>query len=532
MVGQTRGRDGGSRSSPPRGAGASPSPAKPPSNQSSTGGKPPSSQSSTGGKPTSSRPPAPRGSGAGEHEFLSSLESVSQGIQDPVAKLKFIRGSLDRYQALDLRLQKVPVRPLRRALYRWLSLEGLRHLLTANRMGGNVALDRGLRLSIFGVRTVAVLTVAGITTVAVLAAYKLSRVKDPGVPVVTAAPPAAAPAPLTTTANNLPPASFAQTGVTPSAIWLVEKDRDYEQYSNGLRIDTRYAVAGTPREFRTFSLTTGERGPERHEPAGLLFHTSESDVWPLEAEFNENLRDSSQRLLKYVSRKKLYHYVIDRFGRVYRAVDEASKANHAGFSIWSRGDEVHLNLNHSFLGVSFETRWEGGRALPITQAQFAAGRNLSDHLRQKYDIASAMCVTHGLTSVNPKKHLIGHHMDWARGFPFEAFGLPDQYERRSPSVELFGFGYDDDFTKIMGEPWPGVRDAEATLAREAANQGLTVLELQKQRQDLYDRWLAEQSRDDGERAQAKARPAEPGGRTREQGVQGGRREGSAGASAR
>ena len=39
-----------------------------------------------------------------------------------------------------------------------------------------------------------------------------------------------------------------------------------------------------------------------------------------------------------------------------------------------------------------------------------------------------MCVAHGLTSVNPKKHLIGHHMDWARGFPFEAFGLPDQYQ--------------------------------------------------------------------------------------------------------
>ena len=39
-------------------------------------------------------------------------------------------------------------------------------------------------------------------------------------------------------------------------------------------------------------------------------------------------------------------------------------------------------------------------------------------------------MTHGLTSVNPKKHLIGHHLDWARGFPFEAFGLPDQYQRR------------------------------------------------------------------------------------------------------
>ena len=486
MVGQTRSRDGGSRSSPPQGAAASPRPAR--------------------------GAAAPRSST--ETEFLSSLESVSQGIQDPVAKLKFIRGSLSRYQALDLRVQKLPLRSLRFLLYRWLSLEGLRHLLTANPMGGNVPLDRGLRLSIFGVRTVAVVVVAGITTVSVLMAYRLSRVSDPGVPVVTAAPPAPAVAPVPPPSQPQP--TLAPKGVMPAAIWLVEKGPGYEQYSDGLRIDTRYAVTGTPRAYRTFSLGTGERGPVRHEPAGLLFHTSESDVWPLEAEFNENLRDTSQRLLKYVSRKKLYHYVIDRFGRVYRAVDEGSKANHAGHSVWSRGDEVHLNLNHSFLGVSFETRWEGGRALPITQAQFAAGRSLSDHLRQKYDIAPAMCVTHGLTSVNPKKHLIGHHMDWARGFPFEAFGLPDQYARWSPSVELFGFGYDDDFTKVMGEPWPGVRDAEATLAREAARQGLTVLEVQKQRQDLYDRWLAEQSRDDGERGAMTLL----------------RREGSAGAPAR
>jgi hypothetical protein len=238
------------------------------------------------------------------------------------------------------------------------------------------------------------------------------------------------------------------------------------------------------------------RGPLSTRPVGLLFHTSESDVWPLEASFNESLRDSSQRLLRYVARNRLYHYVIDRFGRVYRAVNEESKANHAGFSVWEHGDDVHLNLNHAFLAVSFETRWEGGRALPITQAQLAAGRGLSDHLRQKYDIQPEMCVTHGLTSVNPRKHLIGHHMDWARGFPFEVFGLPDQYERQPPSVALFGFGYDDDFTKVM-EPWKGVRDAEAALAREAAHRGLSTSDVRRERQDLYDRWLAEQSRDDG-----------------------------------
>ena len=41
----------------------------------------------------------------------------------------------------------------------------------------------------------------------------------------------------------------------------------------------------------------------RHEPVGILFHTSESDIWPLEAEYNEDLRDSSHRLLRYIRRK-------------------------------------------------------------------------------------------------------------------------------------------------------------------------------------------------------------------------------------
>jgi hypothetical protein len=181
-------------------------------------------------------------------------------------------------------------------------------------------------------------------------------------------------------------------------------------------------------------------------------------------------------------------------------VDETGKANHAGNSIWADGDVVHLNLNHAFLGVPFETRWEGGRALPITQAQYAAGRNLTDWLRQKWQIPASLCVAHGLTSVNPKKHLIGHHLDWARGFPFEAFGLPDQYRRTPASVALFGFGYDEDFLKVLGEPWAGVRDAERALADEAARQDKTVEQVRRERQELYDRWLGEQSQADVEAA--------------------------------
>jgi hypothetical protein len=206
-----------------------------------------------------------------------------------------------------------------------------------------------------------------------------------------------------------------------------------------------------------------------------------------------------------LKRNDVYHYLVDRFGRVYRVVAEESKANHAGHSVWSKGDAVYLNLNHAFLGLSFETRWEGGKALPITAAQLAAGRNLTDYLRARWEIAPDMCVGHGIVSVSAKKHLIGHHLDWSRGFPFEAFGLPNQYARPLPAVELFGFGYDEPFLITLGEPWAGVREAERRLDREAAERGIAVEEVRARRQQLFDQWLGEQTRD--QERSASARPA-------------------------
>src|SRR5258708_30551598 len=106
-----------------------------------------------------------------------------------------------------------------------------------------------------------------------------------------------------------------------------------------------------------------------------------------------------------------------------------------------------------------------------------------------------MCVGHGLASVNPKKHLIGHHLDWARGFPFEAFGLPNQYLRPAPSVAVFGFQYDDQFLGVMGEPWPGVRDAEQTLLAEAATNRTTAAELPREAQSPLPPALARTAND-------------------------------------
>jgi hypothetical protein len=126
--------------------------------------------------------------------------------------------------------------------------------------------------------------------------------------------------------------------------------------------------------------------------------------------------------------------------------------------------------------------------LPITRAQLIAGRNLTNYLRQRFAIAPEMCVTHGLTSVSPRQHLIGYHRDWARGFPFAAFGLPDLYAQPLPSVALFGFSYDMEFTRAIGEPWPGLSAAEQSLTEGAQQRGLTLDAFRSERRALYRHW--------------------------------------------
>jgi hypothetical protein len=277
-------------------------------------------------------------------------------------------------------------------------------------------------------------------------------------------------------------------GIAPTTIWLADHGPDWELYSNGLRIETTYMVAGEPRRYRIHDRQRGLQPQVYTKPVGLLFHTSESDLWPLEADYGRQLRQSSTALLRYVQRTKAYHYLIDRFGRVYRIVDDETRASHAGHSIWARGDDVYLDLNSAFLGVSFESRWEGGHSLPITRAQLVAGRNLTNYLRQRFAIAPEMCVTHGLTSVSPKNYLIGYHRDWARGFPFAAFGLPDLYAQPPPSVALFGFNYDREFVRAVGERWPGLQSAEQALRNDATARSVSVDLVRNERRALYDQW--------------------------------------------
>jgi hypothetical protein len=272
----------------------------------------------------------------------------------------------------------------------------------------------------------------------------------------------------------------------PPAAWPVESTADHDTYSNGLRIENQYAVESRPRRYAVFApnrpaLDTAEW---RTEPAGIDYHSTENHLAPLDPAHNAVLERIDEATLDYVRRIRAYHFVIDRFGRVYRVVAENEVANHAGNSIWADRQGVYLNLNAAFLGIAFEAHMGPDAALSVPQLQ--AGRALTDMLRSRYHLPADACVTHAQVSVNPANMQIGYHTDWARNFPFAAMGLDDNYRLLAPAVWLFGFGYGPEFVAASGgRIQPGLALAEASLQEEAMAWGLPAAQYARQLQKKY-----------------------------------------------
>jgi hypothetical protein len=237
------------------------------------------------------------------------------------------------------------------------------------------------------------------------------------------------------------------TTTAPSTrVWLVDRARASETYSNGLRIDNSVAVPNRPRELSV----------------GIIFHATESAQAPFESEHNERLKRIGESLLDYVRRRRSYHFVIDRFGRVFRVVEQSDAANHAGNSVWADDREQYVQLNDSFLGVAFEARDE------ITAAQVRSGAMLTEMLRSAYSIPAENCVTHAQVSVNPSNMRMGYHVDWASGLPFKDLGLPDNYAIPPPAIWAFGFQADDAFRAAAGERLRGAIDTAASAVQPNA----------------------------------------------------------------
>lgn len=269
----------------------------------------------------------------------------------------------------------------------------------------------------------------------------------------------------------------AAGNIPTRTVWLVERGAKQEVWSNGLRVELEYEIANEPRQYQAWKLDKAEAIPqERQDPAGIVYHTTES----LQHDFEESKRDKLRRagagLLSYVRENRSYHYVIDRFGRVWRIVREPDSANHAGYSVWADAQWAYVNLNRSFLGVSVEAQSAPGEEkAPITPAQTDALRILTEMLRSRYRIEAGNCVTHAQVSVNPRNMLAGYHVDWAANFPYVAVGLPDNYEQPSVSLWLFGFQYDPSLVNVTGRQfWRGLTLGEDLLRQHATANGQPV----------------------------------------------------------
>jgi hypothetical protein len=282
--------------------------------------------------------------------------------------------------------------------------------------------------------------------------------------------------------EDLPaPAASAGVGAIPRVavarpaadIWLVEKSGDSEVYSNGLRIDRQFEVATHRRSYLAFPAAGG--APERRsEPAGIVFHTTESQQAPFESGKNGVLKRIGESLLKFIRHRQAYNFVIDRFGRVYRVVGEDQVANHSGNSVWADENWSYVNLNASFLAISFEAVSPAAQAeAEITPAQVHAGAMLVEMLRRRYRIPAGNCVTHAQVSVNPSNMRLGFHVDWAAGFPFEAMGLPDNYAVALPALWVYGFDSDASFaTRAAEHMRAGIAEGGEKVKLEAAAAGV------------------------------------------------------------
>ena len=282
----------------------------------------------------------------------------------------------------------------------------------------------------------------------------------------------------------------AQTGASrhlpdykPEKVWVVEQSGNFERYSNGARILNDFATENRPRGFYIFKQgRADDSGGLKREPVGIVYHTSENDMLPFTPDNSASIETRSRGLLEFVRKNKSYNYVIDRFGQIYRIVRDEDAANHAGNSIWADAGGTYVGLNESFIGVCFETTMKSeGSGEQLTEAQLVAGRLLTQVLRSRHHIEDANCVTHGLVSINPTKMLICFHHDWARGFPFEAFGLSDKYLVAPASVAEFGFTSDEEIVaKLGGAMWPGVAAGEEQF-RLRAEQTRTKEEVLRKR---------------------------------------------------
>jgi len=129
-------------------------------------------------------------------------------------------------------------------------------------------------------------------------------------------------------ARRIAPVTASLPVFPPSGIWkwhrrLVRclaggKNSRFETYSNGLRIDSEYAVSHRARAYVAFSLldSTG-RAVKRALSRLVLFITLQKASRRPSRPARTPAEACGESLLDYVRRRRCYNFIIDRFGRVY-----------------------------------------------------------------------------------------------------------------------------------------------------------------------------------------------------------------------
>ncbi len=274
---------------------------------------------------------------------------------------------------------------------------------------------------------------------------------------------------------------------TSEKVWSVETQSNFERYSNGLRVDTTYSTNTRSRKFQLYDRNLEKPSTDNFDkPIGILYHSTESDLVAFAPTNTSSIEAVSKETLQYVQRHQSYNYFIDRFGQVYRIVPDEQVSYHAGRSLWADEKGIIIELNESFIGVSFETKSADKTGGQLTEAQLISGRLLTGTIRSRYNIPDANCVTHGLASVNPDNGVIAYHYDWLKGFPFKAIGITDKYDQPPPSIAELGFIYDSDtVNKLGGTILPGLPKAAAAFKERATKENTTTENLRNRLRQRY-----------------------------------------------
>ena len=275
------------------------------------------------------------------------------------------------------------------------------------------------------------------------------------------------------TEDNLPPLASAPHIAPPAPkpvakVWLVDKDGDDETYSNGLRIDDRYAVSNQSRLFYPVYQRTAidaEQPEWRSEPAGIVYphHRKRSGAVRRRPE-RQAQTDRPGRCCSYISRNHCYHFLIDRFGQVFRVVQESDVAYHAGNSVWA-DDQVRLRQSeHQLPGHRLRDADAAGPGLGRRPIRRRSTRRACSRrcCAASIDIPATNCVTHAQVSVNPANMLVGYHTDWAGNFPFQRSG-PERQLPRAAGEHLR--------VRLRVRPGIRARHRRAAVARSGARRG-------------------------------------------------------------